>query len=95
MQINYTTDAFVSLSGLINFIESTNTKNAGLRWLNKFEAFLHSRLKYPDLIKLCNNQSFQRLNLRCIYFNDWVVAFSLNSDYILIEVILHKSRISD
>jgi hypothetical protein len=50
MQINYTTEAFVSLSGLINFIESNNTKNAGLRWLSRFEEFLQSRLTNPKLI---------------------------------------------
>ena len=42
MQVNYTIEAFTSLSGLINFIESKNTKNAGLRWLNRFEQFLQS-----------------------------------------------------
>jgi hypothetical protein len=40
MQVNYTNEAFASLISLINFIESKNTVNAGLRWLGKFENFL-------------------------------------------------------
>jgi hypothetical protein len=95
MLINYTTEAFASLSGLINFIEANNTTNAGLRWLNRFEKFLSTTLINSDKIRFCNNTTFNKLNLRCIYFNDWVVAFSIHSDYILIEALLHKSRITD
>lgn len=95
MQVNYTTEAFSSLSGLVNFIEANNTTNAGLRWLTRFEEFLQSTLKNPDKIKLCNNLTFSSLSLRCVYFNDWVVAFSVHANYVLIEALLHKSRISD
>ena len=95
MQVNYTTEAFSSLSGLVNFIEANNTPNAGLRWLNRFEEFLRSTLKNPEKIKLCNNATFNLLSLRCVYFNDWVVAFSVHTNYVLIEALLHKSRISD
>ncbi len=95
MQVNYTTEAFASLSGLINFIESKNTTNAGLRWLNRFEGFLQTTLQNPEKITLCNNATFNLLGLRCVYFNDWIVAFSVQTDYVLVEALLHKSRISD
>lgn len=95
MQINYTNEAFTSLINLVNFVESKNTANAGMRWLNRFESFLQKALFNPAKIKLCHNVAFSRLGLRCIYFNDWVVAFSVNNDFILIEALLHKSRISD
>jgi hypothetical protein len=95
MQVNYTTDAFASLLGLVNFIEKNNTKNAGLRWLDRFEDFLGARLTNPNLIKLCHNLTFAELTLRCVYFNDWVVAFSIHTDYVLVEALMHKSRISD
>ena len=39
MQINYTTEAFESLLQLINYIESKNTKGAGLRWLQRLRPF--------------------------------------------------------
>jgi hypothetical protein len=95
MQVNYTIEAFTSLSALVNFIEANNTPNAGLRWLNRFEDFLSTTLTNSDKITLCNNATFNRLSLRCVYFNDWVVAFSIHTDYILIEALLHKSRIID
>jgi hypothetical protein len=95
MQINYTTEAFKSLIQLVNYIESTNTKEAGLRWLKRFETFLKKKLHTPLQIKLCNNATFNSLNLRCIYFNDWVISFSINNGIILIEALLHKSRIAD
>jgi hypothetical protein len=95
MQVSYTKEAFSSLINLVNFIESKNTENAGLRWLNRYEDFLQKTLFNPSKIKLCHNLTFNKLNLRCIYFNDWVVAFSVNPDFILIEALLHKSRISN
>lgn len=95
MQINYTEDAFSSLMQLVNYIESTNTLGAGLRWLRRFEAFIHKKLRMPDNIALCNNKTFNQLHLRCIYFNDWVIAFSIHSDFVLVEAMFHKSRVSD
>ncbi len=95
MQVKYTTDAFASLTQLINFIEAKNTTGAGIRWLNKYEqnitkAFINAKQK-----RLCSNETFLKLNLHCIYFNDWVIAFSIHKDFILIEALLHKSRITD
>lgn len=95
MQINYTADAFASLISLINFIEEKNTKGAGIRWLNRYENFLNTTFKNAATIKLCRNKTFYSLQLKCIYFNDWVIAFSASADKILIEALLHKSRISD
>ena len=79
----------------MNFIESKNTAGAGLRWLERYELFLQSAFINPEKIRHCNNHAFHKLNLRCIYFNDWVIAFSIFENFILIEAILHKSRISD
>jgi len=95
MHIDYTTEAFKSLIQLVNYIESKNTQGAGTRWLNRFEIFLQKKLHKPEKIKLCNSATFSELNLRCIYFNDWVIAFSIKKSSVLIEALLHKSRIAD
>jgi len=44
MHIEYTTEAFTSLVQLVNYIESKNTRGAGLRWLNRFDTFLEKKL---------------------------------------------------
>lgn len=95
MQIDYTTDAFASLLQLVNFIEGKNTRGAGLRWLTKYEAFLHKSLPTLTLVKFCNNLAFQKLQLRCLNYNDWLIAFSVSGEKILIEALLHRSRIRD
>ena len=94
MQINYKEDAFGSLIRLVNNIESTNTQGAGLRWLNRHEMYLKKTPQAPEQIKLCNNATCNRLQLRCLYFNEWVIAFLVNNTSVLIEALLHKSRIS-
>ena len=95
MQVNYTTNAFASLVSLINFIESNNTIGSGVRWLLRYEAFLENAFINPQLIKLCNNSTFSLMGLSCIYYNEWVIAYSINKDEILIEALLHTSRIAD
>lgn len=95
MKISYTNDAFQSLLGLVNFIESKNTKGAGSRWLKKYEIFIKEKFMYHNHISFCKNITFQKLNLKCINYNDWIIAFSTSENTILIEALLHKSRISD
>ena len=95
MQINYTVDALASLIQLVNFIESKNTPGAGLRWLGRYEAFLQKQLYNSNHSRPCNNQTFRKLNLYCINYNDWLIAFSLQTNAVLIEAVLHKSRITD
>lgn len=93
MQVKYTADAFASLAQLINFIEFNNTADAGIRWLEKYERFLINSFKNAKSKRICNNVPFKKLNLRCIYFNDWLIAFSIHENFVLIEALLHKSRI--
>ncbi|HEY5464307.1 MAG TPA: hypothetical protein VIJ95_13685 [Hanamia sp.] len=95
MQIKYTIDAFASLTSLINFIESKNTQGAGLRWLDRYEEFLTKELINLKRLSLCKNAVFHKLNLHCIYFNEWLIAISIHEDFILVEALLHKSRIRD
>ncbi len=95
MQINYTASAFASLASLINFVEDRNTKDAGIRWLQRYEFFLEKALAKAEHIRLCNNETLKKLSLRCIYYNDWIIAFSIQKGVILIEALLHKSRIID
>jgi hypothetical protein len=96
MQINYTGAAFTALCDVINYVESTNTLGAGVRWLNKLEKFLLQSLQNPSVIRFCNNHTFYRLELRCLNFNDWVIAFSIDANSnVLIEAVLHSSRIVD
>lgn len=95
MQVKYTIDAFASLTNLINFIEGKNTAGAGVRWLNIYEQHLTKSFVNAKQKRLCRNETLRKLNLRCIYFNDWLIAFSIHKDFILIEALLHKSRITD
>jgi hypothetical protein len=94
-EIKYTNDAFASLFSLVNFIEDTNTVNAGIRWLVKYENFVFTRLLKTTNFTLCKNKTFAKLHLYCLLFNDWVIAYSIHNEYFLIEVFLHKSRIVD
>jgi hypothetical protein len=70
MQINYTKKAFATLIQLVDYIGASNTEGAGVRWLNRYEAFLEKKLLNPEEIRICNNLTFNKFDLRFIYFND-------------------------
>lgn len=95
MQISYSMDAFASLINVVNFIESKNTIGSGIRWLGRFEDFLVASFVSPLSLKFCNNQMFNQLQLRCLNFNDWVIAFTVQDEGVTIEAILHSSRLTD
>ena len=95
MKVKYTIDAYESLIGLLDFIESHHTQGAGIRWFDRYEKYLKKSLIKPEQIRKCNNETFHKLKMRCIYFNEWIIAFSIHEDFILIESLLHKSRIKD
>lgn len=95
MQVNYATDAFASLTHLLNFIETYNTAGAGVRWLKRYEEFLQKSFVNAKRIRLCHNATFKKLKLKCIYYKGWVIAFSMSENFILIEALLHKSRVTD
>jgi len=95
MQIKYTLTASNSLTQLIAFIEKTNTRGSGIRWLNKYELFLNKTLLQSLNPKICNNLSLKNLGLNCLYFNEWLIAYSVHQNIILIEALFHQSRIVD
>ena len=95
MQIKYTITASNSLTQLIAFIEKTNTFGSGIRWLNKYELFLNKALLLSVNPKICNNLSLKNIGLHCLYFNEWLIAYSVHQNFILIEALFHNSRIVD
>jgi len=58
-------------------------------------AFVKKKFFNPSKIKRCHNPTLNLLQLRCIYFNEWLTAFLVKADFVLIEALVHKSRISD
>jgi len=95
VNIEYTNDVIDSLKSLIRFIEVNNSNGAGLRWFDRFEKFIFKALMMYQVIPVCKNKTFNELHLRCLNYNEWVIAFSVKSNTITIEAILHKSRIVD
>ena len=52
-------------------------------------------MSFIENIYLSKNKTFEKLKLKCIEFNNWIIAFNVSSKIIKIEVIIHKSRIVD
>ena len=95
MKINYTNAAYESLLAINEFVELRNTLGAGYRWYLRYEDFILEKLLLHKAIPLCKINTLQRLKLYCVHYKDWTIAFSKANDEILIELLLHKSRIRD
>lgn len=95
MEIEYSEEAYSILMSLVHFTESENIPGAGYRFILRFESFLQRKFQLPKQYRICNNLSLQKLNLCCVYFNNWVIAFTIEEDTVFIESILHISRITD
>ncbi|MEP7129101.1 MAG: hypothetical protein ABI729_09550 [Chitinophagales bacterium] len=50
MQINYSINAFIALTGIVNFVEAKNTSGAGIRWLEKYETHIRQILAQYKVI---------------------------------------------
>ncbi len=95
MEIKFSAYFSEEINHIISFIEGTNTFDAGERWFLKFEQFLYKNLSLPEVHPICNNFVFKKYYLRCLFYNDWTIAFKIETDYVLLVSIIHKSNIID
>ena len=77
MEINFSDEAITDLQSLLDFVENINTPKAGNHFLLRFEEFIEPKFEVKRAFRLCNNLSLRKLNLCCIYFNNWVIAFTI------------------
>lgn len=75
MKVVISRSAQASVKGVIDFIESKNIAGSGQRWAKKLVDYLETLPKSHNVIPLCKYPPFRELELKCVVYNDWVVAF--------------------
>ncbi|MEY2829990.1 MAG: hypothetical protein RIQ33_1848 [Bacteroidota bacterium] len=75
------------------FVESKNTKGAGKRFKKRFVENVKSHLQNPIHLD-CKNEALKAKKLKCFFINHWVIAYKIESNQIVIYVIIHGSLLS-
>lgn len=91
MTVFYDEEARSTLYEISDFIDSINMEGAGYRWLAKFEAWLEQYAKSNVTYALCRDEYLASLDLSCINFNDWIIAFKIEGELFVVYKIIRGS----
>jgi hypothetical protein len=76
---------------IADFVESKNTKGSGTRYALKFKSAIE-KLALPDVqYSLCNHPVLAAYKYSCSHFNDWVIAFRIENDTLVLYEVIHGS----
>jgi hypothetical protein len=91
MQIEIKKRALYRLNSIANWVEDKNTEGSGKRFLVKFYEFIFSQSNAVHAVPLCKFPEFKIRQLKCLFFNDWVIACKADKNKIVISTIIHGS----
>ena len=77
MRVMYEAEAMETLFDIAYFIDCLHTEGAGDAWVQKFLIRIESYALPHVSYALCNHSYLASLNLSCLIYNDWVVAFKI------------------
>jgi len=79
------------IEDVADFVESKNTPGSGDRFAYKFKAAIE-KLALPNVqYTRCNHPILAAFGLMCSHFNDWVIAFKIREDELIVQEIIHGS----
>jgi len=91
LKIKITPKALNVIYAISDFVESKNTPGSGARFSLKFKSEI-KKLAVTDVqFALCSHPVLAALNYSCSHFNDWVIAFRISSNELIVYEIIHGS----
>jgi len=73
------------------FIDCINLDGAGDKWSEKFISNLYSYAKPNVQYALCRDEYLASIGMSCINFNDWIIAFRIEDDSLVVHKIIRGS----
>lgn len=91
MEVTITPRAFNVINAISDFVESENTPGSGVRFAIRFKNRIE-KLAVPNVkYALCSHPVLASYQYSCSYFNDWVIAFRIVEDELIVYDIIHSS----
>jgi len=79
------------IDAIADFVESNNTKGSGARYALKFKAAIE-KIALPNVqYSLCSHPVLAAYKYSCRHFNDWVIAFRIENEMLIVYEIMHGS----
>ncbi|MFA6249182.1 MAG: type II toxin-antitoxin system RelE/ParE family toxin [Mucilaginibacter sp.] len=94
MKVRITPKALEVIDAIAAFVESKNTKGSGARYALKFKAAI-IKLAIPNTqYSICDHPVLAAYKYSCSHFNDWVIAFRINNNELIVYEIIHGSLLA-
>ncbi|HEY5326380.1 MAG TPA: type II toxin-antitoxin system RelE/ParE family toxin [Mucilaginibacter sp.] len=91
MDVKITPQALSVIDGIEDFVESKNTRGSGARYALKFKSAIE-KLALPNVqYSLCSHPVLAAYKYSCSHFNDWVIAFKIKENELIVCEIIHGS----
>ena len=85
LTVKITPRALHVIDSIADFVDSKNTKGSGNRFALKFKSAI-KKLGRPNVkYTLCNHPILAAFGYSCCHFNDWVIAFKIGKN----EIVVH------
>ncbi len=95
MKIVIAAPAMKTLEGIADWVESINTKDSGVRWLNNFYRTIEKDTKAISALPLCKYAEFRAKEFKCLLYKDWVVVCKVIRGNLVIYAVVHTSWLKD
>jgi hypothetical protein len=91
LDIKITPKALNVIDAIADFVESKNTEGSGGRYALKFKLAIE-KLALPNVeYSLCTHRILAAYKYSCSHFNDWVIAFKVKGNELVVYEIIHGS----
>jgi hypothetical protein len=88
MRVVFRPDAESVLDEVADFIDGINIEGSGGLWTERFIAHVYTYALPNVTYALCKDQDFAAAGLSCINYNDWIIAFKIQDDLLIVHEII-------
>ncbi|WP_295674282.1 type II toxin-antitoxin system RelE/ParE family toxin [uncultured Mucilaginibacter sp.] len=91
MIVKITPKALSVIDAIADFVESQNTEGSGARFALKFKTSIEKLARPNVQYSLCDHPVLAAYKYSCRHFNDWVIAFRITENELIVYEIIHGS----
>lgn len=91
VDIEISAEAESMIFGYLDWMEARNTQGSGQRFFEQLSKKLLLLSKSFPYYEPCSNEILKSRNLYCTKFRQWILAFEVIQDKIIVRLFIHKS----
>ena len=91
VNLEISAEAEQMITGYLLWLEERNTPGAALRFYFQLENRIKKLTSSHPIFPPCQNQTLSKRKLYCIKWRQWILAFEVLSDKIILRAFLHKA----